>query len=215
MDWQKGSKDTNSNTFCMYHIFLPKVLNSVWINYAWTKHFGSNNRHSCLIFWKAQNKDSKEFALALPSIRSLSWGNLFNHFWSAFSHRYNGTSVKYLLEISLRINVSLNWNKCIHLEKVTYLSFITKVIERSLMWHQKPKVRIGHDDKLSDLGQITELTYGLRSLLMFHVSQSIDSDSKSLLPLWHKKAYSKEERLSQTAFSVKLYNFWWLYIKSP
>lgn len=56
MDWQKGSKDTNSNTFCMYLVhacitfFLPKVLNSVWINYAWTKHFGSNNRHSCLIF---------------------------------------------------------------------------------------------------------------------------------------------------------------------
>ena len=63
------------------------------------------------------------------------------------------------------------------------------------MWHQKPKVRIGRDDKLSDLGQITKWTYGLRSLLMSHVSQSIDNDNKSLLPLWHEKAYSKEERL--------------------
>lgn len=96
------------------------------------------------------------------------------------------------------------------LQKVTYLNFITKVIKRSLVWHQKQKVQIGHDNKLSDLGQITKLTYGLRPLLMFHVSQSIDSDNKSLLPLWHTKrlAYSKDY-FPNRAFSVKLYNFGW------
>ena len=51
-------------------------------------------------------------------------------------------------------------------------------------------------NKLNDLGQIPKLTYGLRPLLMFNVSQFIVSDNKSPLPLMaHKKSYSKEERL--------------------
>ena len=94
---------------------------------------------------------------------------------------------------------------------MTYLSFITKVIKKSLVWHQKLKVQIGHDDKLSDLGQITKLTYGLRPLLMFHVSQSIDSDNESPLPLWHTNRVTQKRKdyFPKRAFSVKLYNFGW------
>lgn len=79
------------------------------------------------------------------------------------------------------------------------------------MWHQKPKVQIGYDDKLNDLGQIPKLTYGLRPLLMFNVSQFIVSDNKSPLPLWHTKSLTQKRKdyFPKRALSVKLYDFGW------
>lgn len=102
------------------------MLTSVWLTYLWTKYFSSNNRQSCLIFWKAAKHGVQRFYIGSAYVRCLILGKLSDIFWLEFSHLYNGKSVRYVWEVTLEKNISFKGGKFIHLKKVTYLSFMTK-----------------------------------------------------------------------------------------